>query len=250
MRDKIKKPLRVVAAVLFWLVLWEVLSLVIRQEIVLPSPVQVAVTLAHMVQTGDFWISVAVSMGRVLLGFAAGLAAGTLLAIATERVRLLAALFEPLLHVIRAAPVASFIILAYVWVNVSSLPSVIAFLMVLPLTWGNIRQGIAHTDRSLLEMAHSFRFGRRKTLRYVWWPSVKPYFSAACTTGMGFAWKSGIAAEVICAPPQAIGTGLKNAKVYLETPEVFAWTVTVVLLSLGLERLFGRLMRTHGEVTV
>ena len=97
-------------------------------------------------------------------------------------------------------------------------------------------QGIRQTDGKLLEMARVYRLGLGKTLRHIWLPSVKPYFLAACTTGLGFAWKSGIAAEVICSPDRAIGTELRNAKAYLETPEVFAWTVTVVVLSVLLER--------------
>ena len=70
-------------------------------------------------------------------------------------------------------------------------------------------------------------------------------FLTACTTGLGFAWKSGIAAEVICSPDLAIGTELKNAKAYLETPEVFAWTVTVVVLSVLLERVLLKLVRKN-----
>ena len=74
-------------------------------------------------------------------------------------------------------------------------------------------------------------------------PMSRVACETACTTGLGFAWKSGIAAEVICSPDRAIGTELRDAKAYLETPEVFAWTVTVVLLSVLLERLLLQLVQ-------
>jgi NitT/TauT family transport system permease protein len=57
-------------------------------------------------------------------------------------------------------------------------------------------------------------------------------------TGLGFAWKSGIAAEVICRPAESLGGMLASAKNYLESAEVFAITATVIALSLIIETLF------------
>ncbi len=242
MRDKGKKLLTYAGVAAFWLVVWELFARAIGQEILLPSVAAVIGTLVRLWGTGDFWLSVTASLLRVLLGFCAAVAAGALLAVLTCRVKLLHTLLAPLLHIVRAAPVASFIILAYFWIETDLLPAFIAFLMVVPMVWANVSQGIRQTDGKLLEMARVYRLGRGKILRHVWLPSVKPYFLAACTTGLGFAWKSGIAAEVICSPDQAIGTELRNAKAYLETPEVFAWTVTVVVLSVLLERVLLRLV--------
>ena len=169
-------------------------------------------------------------------GRAAALAAGSLLAVLTVRFRAADVLLSPLLKIVRAAPVASFIILALVWIRTNTLPAFIAFLMVVPVVWGNVEKGIRETDAGLLEMAKVYRLGWWKTLVRVRIPSVMPYFLAAATTGLGFAWKSGIAAEVICRPAMSIGRQLQDAKVYLETPEVFAWTAVVVALSMVLEK--------------
>ncbi len=236
MRAKLNKALVGLAVAVFWVAVWWLLSGAVGQELLLPSPMQVLDTLWALWGTAVFWRSVALSLVRVLGGFAAAVAVGSLLAVLTTRSRVADALLSPLLHIVRAAPVASFIILAYVWIRVGILPAFIAFLMVVPLVWANVREGILTTDKKLLEMAAVFRLGRWKTLKTVHLPSVKPYFVAACTTGLGFAWKSGVAAEVICTPADSIGKQLYSAKAYLETPEVFAWTVTVVLLSILLER--------------
>lgn len=245
MQAKGKKLLTYLGVAAFWLVVWELFARAISQEILLPSVAAVAGTLVRLWGAKAFWLSVLASLLRVLLGFCAAVAAGTLLAVITCRVKLLHTLFSPLLHIVRAAPVASFIILAYFWIETDLLPAFIAFLMVVPMVWANVSQGIRQTDGKLLEMARVYRLGRGCTLRHVWLPSVKPYFLAACTTGLGFAWKSGIAAEVICSPDRAIGTELRNAKAYLETPEVFAWTVTVVVLSVLLEQVLLRLVHRN-----
>lgn len=221
----------------FWLVVWQAVSLAVGQELLVPAPLQVAAVLGRMLGSAVFWKAAGFSLLRVAGGFLAAAAAGCAAAAATVRFQPLRALLSPLLRVIRAAPVASFIILALVWIRTDRLPAFIAFLMVTPVVWANVEKGIRETDSRLLEMASVFQMGRWRTLLRVRIPSVMPYFLTACTTGLGFAWKSAIAAEVICRPAASIGKQLQDAKTYLETPEVFAWTVVAVILSMVLERL-------------
>lgn len=249
MRSKVNKWLVGAAVAVFWLTVWALAGGTVGEEILLPSPARVWETLWSMWGTAVFWWSVALSLLRILGGFVAAVAVGTLLAVLTTHCRPLHVLLSPLLHIVQAAPVASFIILAYVWIRVQILPAFIAFLMVLPLIWANVCEGIQNTDKKLLETARVFRLGRWKTLTLVHLPSVRPYFVTACTTGLGFAWKSGIAAEVICTPANSIGKQLYSAKAYLETPEVFAWTVTVVLLSVLLERVLLQAVKRRKAVS-
>ena len=112
-----------------------------------------------------------------------------------------------------------------------------SFIMVLPMVWSNVEQGIRQTDQTLLEMARCYRFSRWKLLKLVYIPSVLPYFQATLASGIGMAWKSGVAAEVLCVPAAGLGRDLYYAKIYFETPDLFAVTVTVVVLSLCMERL-------------
>ena len=146
-------------------------------------------------------------------------------------------LLSPAIRVIRATPVASFILLVLLWTGRNTVSVIIAALMVLPVVWGNLSRGIQETDPQLLEMAKAYRFSSFKTIRLIYIPSLHPYFLSAITTAMGLAWKSGVAAEVLCLPKQAIGTQIYNTKLYLEIPDLFAWTVVVILLSLALEKL-------------
>ena len=244
MKNKLNRPLVGIAVALFWVTAWHLISGAVGEEILLPSPARVLQTLWALWGSATFWRSVVLSLLRIIGGFIAAVVGGTLLAVLTTHCRPLHVLLSPILHIVRAAPVASFIILAYVWLHVQILPAFIAFLMVVPLVW----EGIRNTDKKLLETARVFRLGRWKTLTLIHLPSVRPYFTAACTSGLGFAWKSGIAAEVICTPANSIGKQLYSAKAYLETPEVFAWTVTVVLLSVLLERVLLHIVKRRKAV--
>ena len=91
-------------------------------------------------------------------------------------------------------------------------------------------------------MAQVYRLSLWKKLRFIYLPAVLPFFSSACVNGLGFAWKSGIAAEVLGRPKLAIGKQIYDSKIYVEIPELFAWTLVVILLSMLLEYLLLKLM--------
>ena len=234
-------------ALAFWLGVWAVLSVLIGRPLLLPAPWTVAERLLRLAGTAAFWHITAVSLGRILLGAALGVLAGVVTAVATNRYRFLNAVLSPLLSVIRATPVASFILLALIWIGRSILPSVIVFLMVLPLVWSNVSAGMAATDGQLLEMARVYRLSRWQIARRVYGPSVGPYLLSACHTSLGLAWKSGVAAEVLTMPAFSIGRQLYESKLYMEMTDLFAWTAMVVMCSIALEKLFTALIRRLGR---
>lgn len=219
----------------FWLIVWHLLSVHVNQVLLLPSPLQVWETWCRLMRDPTFWETVGMSIYRICCGFIAALITGTALAVFTARIAVLRTALAPVLYIVRAAPVASFIILTLVWIPRGEVPAFTSFLMVLPIVWVNVEQGIRQTDTRLLEMAAVYKFSFVKKLRRIYLPSVKPYWLSAAANGLGFAWKAGVAAEVLSLPDLSIGRNLYYAKNYLETPEVFAWTATVVLLSLLLE---------------
>lgn len=227
----------------FWLGVWQLAALLVERsvegrgnELLLPYPATVLASLARLCGEAAFWETVFASLLRILLGLALGVALGALLAALTCISRWCDHIFSPAIRVIRATPVASFILLVLLWTGRDNVPVVIAALMVLPVVWANLSRGIRETDPRLLELARAYRFSRIKTARLIYLPSLRPYFSSALTTSMGLAWKSGAAAEVLCVPKWAIGSEIYHAKLGLEIPDLFAWTVVVVVLSLALEK--------------
>lgn len=234
--------LRTATAGLFWLAVWQLAAWRINSPLFLPGPLAVAGRLGQLVQTLLFWQTAGLTLCRVLLGMLWGTVLGVVLACLACASRWLDAILSPAVRVVRATPVASFILLVFLWTDRGQVPVIIAALMVLPVVWGNVVRGIRECDPKLLEFAKAYRFSRFKTARLVLLPAVKPYFFSAVTTSMGLAWKSGVAAEALVWPKLAIGTQIYNTKFYLETADLFAWTVAVIALSLALEKLISTLM--------
>ena len=223
---------------IFWLLLWQVGAMAINQRIILVSPLRVLARLIELAPTLEFWSAIGYSLVRITAGFLLGVVAGTLLAALSARFRRVEELLAPALLAIKSIPVASFVILALILFSSRNLSVLISFLIVLPVLYTNILSGIRAADPQLLEMARVFRIPTLRSIRYVYLPQVLPYFQSACGSALGLCWKSGIAAEVIGMPDGSIGEQLQQAKIYLNTPDLFAWTLVIVLVSLVFEKVF------------
>lgn len=247
MSAALRKTLRTLAVVLFWLLIWQLAAALVGQELLLPSPLRVARELLRLAGGAEFWLTVAQSIRRVLTGIASAVLLGILLALLTHKSALLRALLSPVMTLVKSTPVASFIILALVWLGRDVVPPVIAALMVLPVVWANVSQGLDGIDPQLLELAQVFRLPRGRVFRRIMLPSVLPHLRAALCSALGLGWKAGVAAEILTVPARSIGKRIYEAKIYLETTELFAWTAAVVLLSLVIERLLLRLVGRIGK---
>lgn len=243
------KWIRGLIAAVFWLGVWQLIYLAVDYKMLLPSPAAVAARLFQLAGTADFWLSVAVSLIRILGGFIAGTLIGVLLAAVTLSSALCETIIKPVVTMLRTVPVASFILLALLWIDKNLLPVFTAVIMTVPLVWGSVNAGYKNIDRGRLEFAAVYGFSFSKKLIKLYIPSILPYFSSSVITGMGLAWKAGVAAEVLAVPVMAIGTRLRDAKMYIETPDVFAWTAVIIALSVLLERLIklslGRLEKKY-----
>lgn len=239
---KQKQPVRA-WAVIFWLLVWQLASMALRAayphgSLLLASPADAAKRLAELSVTADFWWAVARSAAHILGGFLLSCALAVVLAALAARLRRVEELLAPLVAAIKAVPVASFIILALVWLSSRSLTLFISALMVFPPVYLSTLEGIRRTDRQLLEMARVYRVPLSRRLTGIYVPQVLPYFRSAVSAALGLCWKAGTAAEVIGLSGGTIGERLYTAKVYFQTPDLFAWTAVIVLISALFEKLF------------
>ena len=231
----LKKIGRTLLVAAFWLGVWAFAAHKFGKPLLFPSPVAVLQTLGKLLQTKEFYTATANSLVNIFGGMISAIASACVLAACTARVRFIRELIHPVMAVIKATPVASFIILMLLFLGPVKVPAFITFLIVLPIVWTNLDEGINNIDPHLAEVAKMYRFSLVKRLKVLILPSVKPYFLSACKTSIGLAWKAGVAAEIIAMPKNTIGTMIGEAKLYIMSAEMFAWTLTVVLLSIAIE---------------
>lgn len=220
----------------------------IDQPLLLPAPAEVLAKLFALLPDPMLYRTLLHTLGRTLAAYGLGIAAAVVLGALCLRFRAAELLLSPLLSAVRATPVTSFIVLALVWLSSSRVPVLTGMLMTLPVVCSALMQAVRSIDPKLLEMAKLYGFGRVKTLTQIYIPSAMPAFVSSCLAAIGLCWKAVVAAEVIGVPKLAVGSRLYEAKIYLETDSLLAWTIMIVLLSVLLERLLRRLAGSMTEV--
>lgn len=233
-----KKPFQKIFILLFWLLVWQLLSLFVGNRILLVGPAETFQAFCAQVITLSFWKAVLFSFGRIGAGFFLAFVFGLLTAALCAKLSWLEDLLSPAVQFMKSIPVASFVILALIWTGSENLSVFISFLVVFPLIYTNVLTGLKNTDEKLLEMAQVFRVPFWKRALYLYRPALYPYLQSACKNAIGMGLKSGIAAEVIGVPAGSVGEGLYNAKIYLSTAELFSWTFTIIMISALLEHFF------------
>ncbi|MDF2921943.1 MAG: ABC-type nitrate/sulfonate/bicarbonate transport system, permease component [Paenibacillaceae bacterium] len=231
------------AVAVFWLLVWHGVYLLVDRELYLPSPLSVLERLSGLVREPLFWKDTGMSVVRIVCGFALSVAAAAVLGVLSGLNAYVHMLLNPLVTAIKATPVMSFIMIALFWFSSGRVPVFICFLMCFPIVWTHMVEGIRSLDRSYLEMTRVFRVKLSVRIRRVYLPSLIPFFSPACLTALGFGWKVGVAAEVLSHPKNSIGSHLYEAKAYLDSTELFAWTLVVIALSMLFEKTFSILIR-------
>lgn len=222
-------------ALALWFAIWWIASLKIGVSFILPSPIVAFREFFRLIPKKEFILAVTGSLFRVISGFLIGITLGAAVAIVAYFFLPLKFFFAPFVKVVRATPVASFILICVLWMPTNAVPIFIAFLMVFPIVYENVLTALTQTDKKLIEITKIYGYSTLQTLRHLYLPSAMPYFASASRTSLGLAWKSCVSAEVLAVCAKSVGYYIYVSKQYFETEQLFAWTIAIVLLSVILE---------------
>ena len=235
--------IRTTLIVLIWLVIWQVLSLIVNNSILLSGPVDTVKALIGLGSEASFYISVGKTAGKILLGFLIGMCLGTVLSVLSYRFSIVKEFLSPFVSVIKSIPVVSFIIIALIWAGSSNVTIIVASVISFPIFYKNILEGLSVTDPKMLDMAKVFDMKTSKKIRYIYLPSLSSHIKSAISLAIGMAFRGGITAEVVGQPLRSIGNGLYRAKINLATSEMLAWTFTAVLTAFLIEKLISLIVK-------
>jgi len=230
------------AVIVFWLLVWQGIYLYVGRPILVVSPLATLTRLSELVVTSAFWVTVRDTTSRVIQGVLSAFVFGCALAVLTKRFVFMKTLFEPILGIFRAMPSASIIILALVWLPTFRIPVFIIFLVITPLIWANIYEGLGSVDVKLLEMAKIFEWSPWKKARYIYMPHLAPFVASALSTAFGQGFRTAIGTEVIARPPNSMGRMIYDARIYMQTINLFAWTVAVLVISVVIVKITTKLL--------
>lgn len=226
----------------FWLALWQIGAMMVNMPLILPTPLESMVQLVRLLGTGAFYWDVTYTLYRCVVGIAYSFLAGVLTAFLSYRYLFFRELLSLPVNFLKSTPVMAVIIYALLLLTSSQVPIFVCFMMCFPVVHINLLSGLDNVGKEYLEMAQVFQVSSRDQYRYIYLPSIEPEVKASLNLIAGLSWKSVVAAEVLSVPAHSMGYNLLNAKVYFETPELFAWIVAIVGFSYGFERIIRKLL--------
>lgn len=239
--------LRYALPLVFWLFVWQAGAQLVEEFVVkpgsdgsyfLPTPIETLKELILIIGAKGFLKTVLMTLYRVVIGLFVGSALGFALGILSYKSKVIYSLFAPAISVVKATPVASIIILLWILpMSGNGLCILIALLMVLPIIWQNVFDGLSAVNPELHELSLSYEFSFMKKIRILYLPTLSDFLIPALITATGLAFKSEIAAEIIAGVRISIGEMIYSSKDSLNTPAVFAWTAVGIFFSIIFEKL-------------
>ncbi len=224
--------------VFFWLIVWQILSWIVDNAILLEGPIGVLKRLIEDLQTKDYYKTVGASLIRMNAGLVLGVLLAVLLSICAWKQKIVEEFLAPLVQFLKAAPIACFIVLLLIWVGSKNLAFYVALLVTFPPVYLNLVEGFKHIPSAQMEVAKVFGMPFKNSLKYIYLPNVEPYLMSALSLAVGMAFKAGVAAEIIGTPDFSMGERIYMSKIYLDTAGVLSWMLTVILVSYVCENVF------------
>jgi len=245
-----KANLRRLAACALWIGVWQAASLLLGSDLLLAGPLATLERLFAILLDARFAGIVWFSFSRVAAGFLLAFVLGVTLGFLAHRFSVLRELLAPVVLSFKSIPVACIVVLLLIWVGSRQVSGICVFLMAFPALYLSMVEALGQVDVRVSQMLEVFDVPAVRRLFAHVWPSVLPYLMATSRNACGVAWKAGVAAELIGSPAGSIGERIYQAKILLETADLFAWTVIIVAISYACEQGFLWLLQATGPLSV
>ena len=230
------------AALALLYLVWKIAAALMGTSVILPSPEETAAQALRLMAGSEFWRSLCATLYRGIAGFGISLVLGLAVGFPAGKRPLFQRFIQPYMTIIRSTPVMAVILIAIVWLPAETVPVFVAFLMAFPVITQNVAAGIRAVDPRLVAMAQVYKVRKHRMLSGLYLPALAPFLAAGASSALGLAWRAGIAAEVLSQPLWGIGAGMQEAKLRLQTPRVFAWTLAALAVSALADVSFSRLL--------
>jgi len=214
--------------------IWWLVSLPLP-HFIMPGPPRVMQALAMISGNGDLWHNLAITLGRVAAGFLLAAAIGLPFGILLGASRRLGDFFEPIIPVMNTVSSAIWAIFAIIWFGVSNATTIfVVFMTAMPLIVTNVWQGTRTVNADFIELAQTLRMPKGKVMVKIYLPTILPHFFSGARLAFGFGWRVSLVAETL-GSSSGVGYRLRQAADLVQTDQVFAWTITLVVMMAAIE---------------
>jgi NitT/TauT family transport system permease protein len=234
-------------SIIVLILLWWAASVLMSDPQVLPGPLAVGQTIIADLRTPgpegeSAFFDIGITLARIFLSFFAAMAAGIGIGLAMGLNRIIERSLLSVIPLMLTMPTILMVFLAVMWFGFSEAGGLVAVMAVVtPFVAVNMFEGTKAMDKSLIDMAMTFKARRYLLLRKIYLPQLMPYIFSAFRYAFGMTWKIVALAETF---------GLKFGIGYMfffwfqqfDMTQVLSWIIMFVVLMLVLEHgVFARL---------
>jgi len=243
-KSSIKSSKLSIAAKTIIIIIWIILSKAIDNEVIFPGIRSTIMEMFKIMKSTGFILIIKSTIFRSLIGFLISLILAILMGILASISDFIYYLMKPILNFLSSVPTMAIIILALIWLNNEIVPMFVGFIMVFPILYETVLNGILNIDKNIIEMAKVYKVNKTTIIKDIYIPSIFYNLSTVFTSALGTNLKMVIAGEVLSQPRYAVGSNLQLQKTYLNTAGVFAWIIIILLIS----KIFKYLMKKLDDV--
>ena len=211
-------------------ILWSIMYKVIGEPIILPSIGQTFDALFKLFSTEKFYIAISNTLLRTFASYFISLILAIIFSILASIYNPIEKLMNPFVVIFKVVPTMSVILLSILWVNSFMTPILVSFIIIFPLLYTSFLDSIKGVDKKLVEMAKIYNVSKTKIIKSLYIPEIMPSFFTALRNTLSLNLKLIIASEVMAQTARSIGIYMQEAKMYIETAELLAWTITAILI--------------------
>ncbi|EHN79672.1 ABC transporter permease [Streptomyces coelicoflavus] len=202
----------------------------------LPTPPEVVSRAGTLISDGTLADDALASLTRVLIGFALGTAVAVPVGFLMGWYGILRGLIEPWIQFFRTIPPLAIIPLAVVAMGIDETPKIfVIFLAAFLACVISTFQGVVNVDRTLINAARVLGAGDATIFARVVVPASTPFILVGMRVGLGSAWATLVAAELIAAQ-EGLGYRMQNAQLYYDLPTIFVGLISIGILGLLMDR--------------
>lgn len=230
------------------LALWQVGAHVLDSQILLPDLAPVFKTLVSIIGDGPFLANIGATVVRAFQSFLIIVILGSVAGVLGGNFPLFSAAMKPFVTTLKAVPVMSIILLAFIWFTSGQVPLFSAFLMGFPVMYVQVESGWRSIDGNLIQMCDLYEIKGFDRLVHFTIPSLVPSLVTGARISLSMVWKVVIAAEVLTVPRYGVGSRMQLAQVQLQTDRVLSWTLIAILLTACGDLLFELIVHAGAAV--
>ncbi|MGL6105721.1 ABC transporter permease [Romboutsia sp.] len=227
-RDNIEVTLSSVA----FLIIWELVAVIIKNDIYLPTIGQTFESLKEIVTQNRFYLDVGFSIGRSVISFITALIWSLILGVTSYSYRIVRNFFKPINTFAQSIPNMILIVLALIWFDKDNAPFIVGFAIVFPILYDSILGAMVGMDKGILEMAKLYKINTKEKVLKIYLPAIKFRLIPILISTYSLAFKVVIAGEVYGQPNYGVGTMIQVEKVNFNTSGIFAWLVIILIISM------------------